>query len=335
MKVKNKMPNIKENPIWQVVDSTKLNEYIACPRRYFFRYILGWSEIEPSIHLEFGIAWHLAMEHLLLHDYSPQACKQAYILFLDHYRQFWSEAYDEGNAPKSPANVARGLFQYIEVYADDKQEFQVLETEIAGVVLLQEGRSIHFRMDSICSGERGYFSLEHKTGKNSRTWIDQWRQSIQIGTYLHVLNCMYDDKDVQGVRINAFFPSNPPRVKKDGELYAGARDNEFCRIPLHRSLKQMDDWFCTVDSYMKDLHDDTEKMLSTKASDSTMKAFRKCPVNCTQYFGCAFADLCGAWPNPLAEAYDIVQPGFREKHWDPRPKELGGQGLGAKKIINL
>lgn len=328
---------IQENPIWAIVDSTKLMTYMSCPRKYFFEYILGWRQIEPSIHLEFGIAWHFAMEHMLLsNDYGNETVMTAYQKFLTHYRSFWGPAYDEENAPKCPENTMRGLLQYSELYYDDKENFKVINTEIAGTVMLGDTRQIYFRMDSINEGDLGYFSLEHKTGSNpNRVWCDQWRQSTQVGTYLHVMNCLYDPDKVSGVILNGFFPSNPPGVKKDGSLKANARDNQFLRLPQRRSLKQMNDWFVTTDSWMSDLIRDTEMILKMTGNEPCMIPFRKDTQYCTQYFGCPYSTICQAWPNPLAEAFYIVQPGYKQEFWDPRPAELGGEGLPAKQIINL
>ena len=78
---------LKRVPEWDILDSSKIQSYMRCPRKYFFNHILGWSleeeeqgaleisssgllaapksEIRKSEHLVFGTAWHHSMEHLL------------------------------------------------------------------------------------------------------------------------------------------------------------------------------------------------------------------------------------------------------------------------------
>lgn len=336
---------INPHPTWKVIDSTKLQQYMDCPRQYFFKYILGWDSIEPSIHLEFGIAWHYAMEAILNGGYTEENVVLGYTNFLTHYRQFWSEIYDADNAPKSPQNVLRAMFQYIEEYPNDHEEFDILATEIAGVASLDNSKitgqpmELFFRMDTLMKGERGYAALEHKTAKNmSRVWLQDFMQSIQVGTYLHVLYSMYPAEEVDAVYINGFEPHNPPRTKQNGEPYANDTDNKFQRIPMRRSLSQMNDWFVTASSWMQDIERDTQMMVEEQdklEEQTVMVPFRKNVRSCTKYFGCPFADLCRAWPNPMREPVHICQPGFTIRHWDPRPDDLGGEGYKAKKVVKI
>jgi hypothetical protein len=329
---------IKEHPTWKVIDSTKLIQYMQCPRSYFFRYVLGWDNIEPNIHLEFGSAWHLAMAHLLEHDYSASTVNEAYEIFLSHYRKFWSPLYDEGNAPKNPSNVLRGLHQYSLEYEDDLENFKVLATEIAGSILIRSDLpNLFFRMDTLIESQDGFASLEHKTGKGGSYWMNQWAQSVQMGTYQHVLHCMFPE-NADAVYINAFFPSNPPRIKKDGTPYSGDKDNSFLRFALRWSNRQMNDWYVTVSWWLEKIQEDMDKLeveSNTAFEHDVMEIFVKNTTSCGHYAGCPYSTICRAWANPLAEPCHIVQPGFVERFWDPRPPELGGEGEAAKKIITL
>lgn len=46
------------------VDNSKIREYKRCPRRYWFKYIMGWTGELANKDAEFGSAWHKAMEVL-------------------------------------------------------------------------------------------------------------------------------------------------------------------------------------------------------------------------------------------------------------------------------
>jgi hypothetical protein len=301
--------NIQRHPSWDIIDSTKINSYMDCPRAYFYEYMLGWRSETPNIHLEFGKAWHLAMEHMLLHGYGNDSVMDAWSLLLGHYRKFWGPEYDDTHAPKNPVNALRALQDYAQYYAKEWASQQVLYTEVAGTVPISESRVIHFRMDSILTTQDGmFFSREHKTGSTvSRVWTDQWYQSIQTGTYNHVLYCLYPYEQVKGVEINGTFFQK--------------KENKFQRVPCRRSREMMKEWFWTVLHHTDIMEWDKRRLLEECAdTDEVMMAFPKNTGNCTKYFGCRYSDFCLAWPNPLRKV-DEVPLGMKVEWWDPSEEE--------------
>ena len=301
-----------------------------CPRQYFFRHILGWESDEPNIHLEFGSAVHKAMEHLLINGYGADSILDAFELFVKHYRSIFPPELDEINAPKIPSNVLRALPLYCKFYNEDMKKFKVLHTEVAGVVLIGDNRKIYFKTDSIIDEkDEGIMSLEHKTtGRMTSSWAKQWPQKIQVGTYTHVLNCMY--KEAYCVKINAIVITNPPKMKKDGVTpYANARDCEFRRIPLRKSMSMMDDWLYTINFWYDWIEAETDKILTQKEDDNIMTVFPKRTENCSNYFGCPYADYCQAWPNPLRKCKE-PPVGFKVAHWDPSELEKE-----AREVVEL
>jgi len=297
---------IQPHDSWKIIDSTKLNSFIDCPRSYFYEYILGWRSEAPNIHLEFGKAWHLAMEHLINNGYENESISAAYKLFLDHYRQFFPEIMDEANAPKNPANALRALVQYCEEYKEDR--FTPIYTEIAGTVPVDDGKVLHFRMDSVLESQDGMiFSREHKTGSQlSRQWTDQWALAIQTGTYNHVLYCLYPAEQVWGVEINGVFFQK--------------KENKFQRVPARRTLPIMNSWQWTVCHFMNMIEFETKRMFDVKESDEVMEAFPCHPTNCTKYFGCRYHDFCMAWANPISRC-DEIPLGFKTEWWNPAEEE--------------
>jgi hypothetical protein len=300
---------------WDIKDASKLQTYLECPRSYFYQYILGWRLEAPNIHLEFGKAWHLAMEHLLLEGYSIGSIAQAYILFQEHYRKFFPEVMDLSNSPKDPANAMRALVQYAQTY--EKDNFKTMYTEIAGTVPLTDKHILHFRMDSILQREDGlYQSLEHKTGSQlSRQWTDQWSLSMQTGVYNHVLCCLFPPEQVYGVEINGVF-------FQKGE-------NKFQRVPARRTPAMMEAWYWETIDLMNTIQDEHNRLNECKEGDSVLKAFPRNPTNCTKYFGCPYHDFCMAWSNPL-QRIDEVPYGFITRYWNPADEEST-----AKQIFRL
>ena len=298
---------VPEHRTWQITDSTKLKEFAACRRAYFFRYVLGWNPVGPNIHLIFGSAWHEAMEQLLQTGYGENSLMLAYQRLETYYRKFFPPNLDEVNFPKTPGRAIEALVQYCDLYKGEPEREEVLYTEIAGTVPITENKKLHFRQDSIIRTEDGIISREHKTGSTlSRMWRDQWELSFQVGTYLHVLYCNYPEEQVNGVQIN-------------GTIFNRTK-TQFERVPVYRSPANMKSWFWMVKDLMNLLSYEFERLTNCTDLDPILYAFPQNPESCTKYFGCAYRDYCGAWANPL-QHIDQVPIDFEVDFWDPTERE--------------
>jgi hypothetical protein len=312
---------VDTNELWGVLDSTKLQEYQTCERAYFFRYVLGWRVIETSnIHLEFGTAVHLGMEVLATDGYTAEACAKAFEVFYEHYRKHFPPEYDDGNAPKTPANFLRALPQYCAKYKNADKDDEILHVETAGVVHISVDRVLHFKMDTIYKGPDGYASREHKTGSRfSSTWEANWRQKIQAGTYNHVLYSLYPQIEVFGVVINGMFLHNEPKTTKDGRPYANAKDNEFHRVPVRMTPEQMEGWRHDVMRLVDNVEEDHEKLAETAEGDLIMDAFPRNRESCTKYNRpCPYLNVCSTVQNPVRLLAQPVPVAFEKEEWDPR-----------------
>lgn len=312
------MHELPEQPTWSIHDSTKIQTYMRCPRRYFYEYVLGWKPKAESIHLVFGNAWHFAQEVLLSEGYTAEACLHAYNAFLDHFRKFFPANYDDLCKPKTPENVLRALPQYCNQFSTDPQDFEVLHLETTGTIAVSETQLLHFKADAICEGDEGIFILEHKTSTRfSTTWAAQWRQKFQIGTYSHALFCLYDAPSVYGIKVNGAFFTEEPKLKRDGTPYAGARDNEFHRIPVRRNIDSMQSWLIEALDVLNRIERDFARMSEVSESLDHLPCFLRNTEACTDFGGCPFLDYCSVWHNPLRQAAEPPVT-FAVSHWDPR-----------------
>jgi hypothetical protein len=299
---------IQASKTWQVMDSTKLQSFMECPRKYFYEYVLGWRNENPSIHLEFGSAWHLAMEHMIRErperGYSGEVIREAWQLLNDYYRQFFPPEFDQSNAPKEPGNALYALVGYAKWWEEEDREDKPLYTEIAGVVSLSANRVLHFKMDSILELQKGITSREHKTGSQlSRQWRDQWSLSIQTGTYNHVLYCLFPEDQVWGVEIN-------------GSIFNKTK-TQYERVPSRRTKAMLNAWLMTANYWYDNADREMDFLFNECAEeDDVLRAYPCNPTNCNKYFGCQFMDFCMAWPNPLRSC---AQPpmGYKIEHWNP------------------
>lgn len=294
---------IPYNKTWDIVDSTKLQTYMDCPRRYFFEYVLGWQGEAENVHLIFGSAWHLAMEHLLLKGYTKDTIAEAWNLLNDYYRKHFAPEDDSLRAPKIPSVALNALVGYCNEYRND--EFDVLYTEIAGTVPIMADRVMHFRMDSILRHKDGIGSLEHKTGSTlTRQWMDQWLLNCQTGTYNHVLYCLYPEEQVKdaGVVIN-------------GAIFNKTK-MQYKRVPARRTKKMMNVWYWNVRQWIGQLDEDMAHLAVCKDSEPVLFCFKQNTQSCTKYFGCPWTAYCMSWANPLQYAEEPPH-GCVQRWWDP------------------
>lgn len=306
---------VPTHPTHTILDSSKMQTLQSCPRKFFFRHILGFENEEPNIHLAFGSAWHEAMEHMMNsllpgRGYPNDEVGRAFLKFRQMYEEkFPSILLGETLSPnKSILSAFQALEAYASQYATD--DFDTLWTEIAGTVPIASDRIIHFKVDSIIRDSQGLvWSMEHKTsGRNTNAWREQWRIKFQIGCYSHVLHCLaFEPGEVEGIIINgAFFYKN---------------DQKFLRIPVRRTEKDMLAWLDQANHLYDYLEWNMESLCEAKVSDPTIGCFHHNAESCAVMFGCDYPGLC-EMANPLTLLeYDSLPPGYTQRFWDPSARE--------------
>lgn len=301
------MNPLSEHPSWWVLDPSKLSTFTECPRRYFYRYVLGWDYEKPSIHLEFGSAWHLAMEHL--HRELPKRERAASEIILeahqkltDYYRSYFGPELDESNAPKNPQRALTALIEWVTTY--NGEVFEPVYTEIAGSVPISHERVLHFRMDAILIVDGLYRARDFKTaGTLSRSWIDQWKISDQMFTYYHALRCLYPSAQVWGIEV-------------DGAIFNKTK-MQYHRVPVRPSPEMMNQWLWNVNFHVEQIYEQHWRLAEAREGDACLEAFPQHRKSCTGYFGCPYLDFCLSWANPLQRCGEVPF-GFVVKWWDPR-----------------
>lgn len=301
--------NLVEQPSWTKNDSTKVQAYMDCNRKYLLEHIFGWKSEEPSVHLIFGQAWHKPMRRLLLDGYTEEAILLGWREADTLYRvSFPSAGDDKEREPKIPGRLPDLLTSYVTQHADD--HFKTHYTEIGGTVPIDPRQVLYFKMDSILEDERGYLSLEHKTtGRRDQRWDASWKLKFQIYAYLHVLYCLYSEKDVYGVIIN-------------GLVITKTKPPEFPRVPVRKTLQQMEAWLTEAEDWLKSIERDMDRLSDASDSEPKLLAFKRNLNGCSDYFGCQFAEICASVPNPLTMVGDLPPLGFKIEYWDPSTRKL-------------
>lgn len=332
-------------PTWKINDATKLTEFQECPRKYFYKYVLGWKPEIPNNHLVFGTAWHKAQEYLLTHDYSVQSVIKGHEEFLKEYRKELGPETDNMFTPKTPDNALVVLNAYAKKYGGELEKWEPLYTEIAGKINLSDDQVLHFRMDSILRHrtKKTIKSIEHKTGSSTWNWEIQWPLSNQNGTYSHVLNCLFSPDEVEGIvfRGTIFIKNASPKAwaqLAEGSPLTYKQPFDFIEYPAKKSLDQMQTWLWNTLFWLDQLKWNFQLLSDAKEEDPVLYAFPLNPTACTKYYGCEFLDYCQAWQNPLQKCHEPPL-GFKEDHWNPMAKEakhtfeVGGEDATSEKRL--
>jgi len=313
-----------------VMDSTKLNGAMTCLRMFFYNYVLGWQQ--ENNHLVFGKAWHEAMEHILLFGYGKDSVYDAYDKFIEEYRKVYTEEDDYTFSPKTPERAAMALMTYVKYYANDFNEFEVVEmegsklTEIAGSVPVGK-YELYFRMDAVIRMLRTgkIRPFEHKTGSSMYMWNEQWDLAMQVFTYLYVMYSLYDPVDVDGVMLNGvIFKKTKQNRDTDRKHELGfGRHFEFTRPIVSRQIYQMEAWIERTVYHLDIVRMHFDMLAEEDPGAKVMRAFPMNTTSCTKYLGCPYKDFCMAFDNPIKQFLKYQTPmGWEVKHWDPTIGEI-------------
>jgi len=311
---------LSDQPTWHIRDSSKLETFLRCPRRYFYEYILGWRTDIPMQDAHFGEAFHKAREHQLTHGYDD--IEGAFNAFMVKYREQFDPQTDEFYRPKDPTAALLAIQKFAEERRQDLWENEVVELdgvkmlEISGTVPVDERRVLHYRMDSIMRRKEDgkIFSWDHKTTKRlSRQWRERFHLSIQNGTYTHCLYCMFPIDQVLGLE---FCGTCFEFLTRNSKSRSAGYHVSFERVPAYKTPDQMNTWMFTVIDALDNLDREMDRLFDCKEDDEVLMAFPMNPNSCTDFFGCPYHDFCLAWQNPIQHCYEPPL-GYHEEHWDP------------------
>jgi len=290
-----------------IIDSTTLSAFLRCARYTFFRFRKHWQLDTPNIHLEFGIAWHEAKEHLLIHNDDVEG---AFEKFMEHYSKFYTPQQYEANSPKTPANALDALASY----ADKLKtiERKVLFTEVAGIAPLAEDCDIAFKIDAVVEDSQGIWAIDHKTGSRlTQAWTDGWVTSPQLAIYTHVLNHFFGESRVAGARV-------------EGTIFR-KHDHEHLEVPVRKSAASFGALFWSILHNVDLIKWNIEQESNSQPDDEILTAWPMNPNSCFD-FGrkCPYWDFCTTWSNPLGRQ---CPAGFRVEEWNPLSVLEGRQQL--------
>lgn len=297
---------IDPHETWDFQDSSKISCFQHCPRKYFFKYVLGLGSDSPNHNLEFGQAWHDAMEVLLQlykknnNVYDPSMVEPAIGAFEKHYRKYFDEETDL-DTPKNPGRARIALLEYMNEYHRDN--FDVIGTEQYFKVNLGNDRILVGKLDAPIQEQDGKVQvLEHKTTSWAQSsWSEQWPNKIQITNYSLIGFILFEK--FKGLIINGakFFPKN----------------NAFERVYVRKNHDSLEDSLSTVSFWIDLIFMNFEMMAKTKEDAKVMNSFPRNGESCIMFnTACQFKHFCDVCTNPINEV-ETLRRNFSTIWWNP------------------
>jgi hypothetical protein len=273
-------------------DSTSLGNFMACPRRYQFVNLQGYTTTGSKIELEFGILYHKGLEvfqHEILKDGKREAAIRRTLMFLlAELRKpisFKGTPGLEGGLVfqqnmRTPFTLLRAVLNHLDKYSNDPMRTVILENGRPAVELsfrfeLDEYAAsgqpfmLSGHLDRVCELSGEFYFTDYKTTKStlSSNYFEQYATDIQMDIYSI------------GSRVSL------PRPAVGGFIDAVQLAVGFSRYErglVSRTASQLQD---SLDNIQQWLH------LARQFSE-----VGKFPMNKKSCFLCAFKSVCGSQP---------------------------------------
>lgn len=278
-------------------DSTSLSLLDECPRKYYYRMVLGLAPAGLALDIAFGQAYHTALETF---DKTP-GTREARIhaaLRAGLLRFHADGGYASTSTAKNPITLARTIVWYYETFIEDT--FTTIEVDgkpaveltfkfhlstIAGHDIFMSGH-----LDRLASSASGDFVLDRKTTKSSFSdyYWSQFANDIQMTMYT-VAGRVCFATPVVGVIVDA------ARI--------GVTFSEYMRHSAYRHSASLDEFLA-----------DMQELIASAVKYAEAETWPMRRTSCSKYGGCPYLKVCSrpASVRPLYLASDFIP-----HHWDP------------------
>lgn len=295
-------------------DNTKIESWMTCPRKYFFRHFLHWAPRHTPTYFAFGSAWHTAMDAIWscanIDLTSPQLALVGFEKFCEKWEAEAPEGWENDIVDIRKPTLAKDLlFQYVLARHNTLRNYELLGVEQPFAVPLNLGNVFYIgRLDKIYKDHGEIFVVDHKTttsykkeGGFRSDFVNGFSPNNQVEGYIYQGKIMYGLK-FHGVMIDATL------------VHKTARAFKF--IPISKGDQSTEEWIWAVEYMINEILDNTLAAEKAKERDlEYLPAFPKRSVACGSYAGCEYLDVCKyGTQNPLM--MDLPDE-FTVDPWEP------------------
>lgn len=253
--------------------NSALEEYKACPYRFYKKYILRQAPVEDTLAADFGTAIHAFIEGVML-DHGQNIGE----LMKSLHKKYKLPAYDFG----SYSHFVQVCSNYVRTYVDengrdvvynpaigsidDEPARPLLETKLEAPIDEAEGLYISGTIDRIASSLGGaIYIFDTKTTSGMSYWTKNGNQKVHLlpqlthYTYLAQMNGM----NPMGCVID---------LVSTNQRYPG-----FQRIQTQRSPERVAQWLAETKFYSSLIKQSIEQNLFPRNMGNSCMAFKGCP----------------------------------------------------------
>ena len=295
-----KLQIIKSNTQLDFLSVSKVNLFIDCHRKYYWRYIRNFDSHKVSIPFFVGGFYHEGLEQF----YSGKKPEDILSYVDESITEFLVETFippDEVGELELQRAIILGMLEgYFDVYASDRDKWEVLGTEIfVEMEMLGYDFPLIGTIDLVFRFKGRIWIGEHKTTSQiHRDYIDRLPFDLQVMLYpllleeamgLHPHGVCYNITRKPSIRQkqNETFPDFVSRVSED---YVERREFYFHREEIlfnKKYISQAWDDLTHIADELQIYHDslDEKKILNRKN-------WYRNAQSCFQYGRCPFFNLC-------------------------------------------
>jgi hypothetical protein len=282
-------------------DQTSLGYLKECPRKYYYKMIVGYRSREDEVHFTFGAYYHKALE---AYDYRRSAGDSHETAMREATKVAMriSWGWNPEHPNKNRFTLIRSVVWYLDFFAEDPAEtFQLANgkpaveltfrmetpwaTPVAGLNYIFTGH-----MDRIVLFAGGQYVLDRKTTKYalSEYYFEQFAPDNQFSMYSMAAKIVWN-APINGVLIDA------------AQIAVGY--TTFKRGMAFRSDGYLDEWY-----------EDTQFWIYQAQVFAEAKRWPQNDKSCHKYQGCEFRAICRLAPSARQPFLDTK---FKVEPWNP------------------
>ena len=301
------------------ISASALDEFLTCPKRYFWNRVKNIQPVERPEALDLGSAVHCGLAYIYTSLQNEQTDKEIIRQFaIDKVREYAEEhCMDDESTCKAIAIVDCYidsewdlLLNYeilcIETYF--KFRLQPFTKELLDVLSLDKEFWIHGYFDAVVKDRQSghILVIEHKTtGMMSDEYLQRSHIDYQVSIYAMACKEVFGKCD--GIIYDAI--SKPKHIMQTGETdeefdlrkaasktgrikrkEAETKDQFISRVEASFCDESFRQEFIPCDEeWLKDQTTDIEEVVRLMTLN---KLYHKCPGNCLKYGACPYMDLC-------------------------------------------
>jgi hypothetical protein len=255
--------------------ATLLETFKACPRLFYYSFVVGIRPAGLSVHLTFGDIYHAALE---LYDRERSAGRDHEDATVHAVAFAMRESWDwqSENPAKNRETCIRSIIWYLDEFADDPLETVQLADGSPAVELsfrleLSERFVLAGHLDRVVQYQGDSYVSDRKTTSSalSAFYFSRYEPDTQMSLYTAASRIIYK-APVKGVIIDA--------------AQVGVTYTRFARSFTFRGDEQLDEFLVSAKWWIN-------QVPAAKAAGWPMNE-----ASCSRYGGCAFRSICSRVP---------------------------------------